>query len=50
MAPLAIQAAGGSATKEFKNESGYARLLGSGRPCSVPTSAENNVVRICWRR
>lgn len=32
MAPLVIQAAGGSATKEFKKESGYARLLGSGRP------------------
>ncbi|MCJ1344211.1 hypothetical protein MMC31_002414 [Peltigera leucophlebia] len=30
MAPLVIQAAGGSATKEFKKESGYARLLGSG--------------------
>lgn len=32
MAPLVIQAAGGSATKEFKKESGYARLLGSGWP------------------
>lgn len=32
MAPLVMQAAGGSATKEFKKESGYARLLGSGRP------------------
>ena len=32
MAPLVIQAAGGSATKEFKKESGYARLLGSGTP------------------
>ena len=42
MAPAVVEVAAGSAAKEFKTESAYARLLGSGKPaaCQVANCKE----------
>ena len=50
MAPAVVEAAtgAGSAAKEFKKESGTARLLGSGLPDQEIGKSMADLLRLCW--